>query len=108
MARTLLPRDDDGETPLHHAMRSDAVGVVRLLLERGAEASAQNHDGNTALHQIVRWYDHDTEARSEIVNLLIEYGADTDAANSDGDTPCDLMGSSEDTGEWEAALRQAC
>ena len=101
-------RDDDGETPLHYAMRSDAVGVVRLLLERGAEASAQNHDGNTALHQIVRWYDHDTEVRSEIVNLLIEYGADTDAANSDGDTPCDLIGSAEDAGEWEAALRQAC
>jgi len=89
-------------------MRSDAVGVVRLLLERGAEASAQNHDGNTPLHLIARWYDHDAQARAEIVDLLIEYGADTDAANSDGDTPCDLMGSAEDAAEWKATLRQAC
>ena len=101
-------RDDDGETVLHYAMRSDAVGVVRLLLERGAEPSAQNHDGNTPLHLIVRWYEHDAEARAQIVGLLIEYGADTDAANSDGDTPCDLMGSADDGDEWEAALRQAC
>ena len=89
-------------------MRSDAVAVVRFLLERGAKASAQDHDGNTPLHLIVSWYEFDTEARAEIVALLIEYGADTDAANADGNSPCDLMGSADDAGEWETALRQAC
>ena len=106
-ADIMLP-DQNGATPLHYAMRSDAVGVVRLLLERGADASAQNHDGDTPLHLIARWYGHDTQARAEIVALLIEYGADANAANSDGDTPYDLMGSTEDAGEWDVALRRAC
>ena len=100
--------DEDGETPLHYAMRSDAVGVARLLLERGADASAQNHDGDTPLHLIARWYEFDTQARADIVALLIEHGADGKAANSDGETPCDLIGSTEEAGEWDAALREAC
>ena len=107
-AADVSARDEDGETPLHYAMRSDAVGVVRLLLEHGADASSQNHDGDTPLHLIARWYDHDTQARAEIVSLLIEYGAATDAVNSDGETPCDLIGSTEDAGDWYAALRKAC
>lgn len=41
--------DRDGNTPLHHAMRSTDAAVVALLLDAGADIEAVNRDGFTPL-----------------------------------------------------------
>jgi HEAT repeat protein len=42
-------RDENGSTPLILACMNAQVGVVKLLLERGADVKAKNNDGYTAL-----------------------------------------------------------
>jgi ankyrin repeat protein len=41
--------DSDGNTPLHHAMRSTDAAVAALLLDAGADIEAVNRDGYTPL-----------------------------------------------------------
>ncbi|MFZ9362829.1 MAG: ankyrin repeat domain-containing protein [Arenimonas sp.] len=41
--------DPDGNTPLHHAMRSTDAAVAALLLDAGADIEAVNRDGYTPL-----------------------------------------------------------
>jgi hypothetical protein len=38
-------RDDDGRTPLHHAIDADKLAVARLLLDAGASLVAENVAG---------------------------------------------------------------
>ena len=40
-------RDVLGRTPLHCAASYGQIGVVRLLLERGADPHVRDEDGNT-------------------------------------------------------------
>lgn len=68
-------------TPLHLAANNSFLGVVKLLLERGANVSAYNSHKDSALHYACRKRD------IEIVNLLIEYGADTSLKNNFGKSP---------------------
>jgi len=46
----LEERDMEGETPLHRAIRHGFRDMVALLLDRGADVSAQNHIGVMARH----------------------------------------------------------
>ena len=39
-----------GKTPLMYAVASDAAGIVKLLLQRGAALRGQDNSGYTALH----------------------------------------------------------
>jgi len=41
----------DGSTPLHQASVGGNVNLARLLIEHGADATAQNKHGMTPLHQ---------------------------------------------------------
>jgi len=52
-----------------------------LLIEHGADATAQNNDGTTPLHRMSEWGDVDVD------RLLIEHGADATAQSNDGMTP---------------------
>jgi ankyrin repeat protein len=65
---------------------ADAVKVLRLLLDRGAEVNGANDDGQTALHAAV--------ARGENVDVLIQFladeGADLFAINKRGQTALDV------------------
>lgn len=47
-------QDKDGNTALHHASLNLDAGVVRVLLERGADSSIENWAGETALDLLVR------------------------------------------------------
>jgi len=58
-----------GRTPLHRASMIGALGVVRLLLEHGADVEAKNNVGETALQEAADM-EHD-----DVVELLREYGA---------------------------------
>ncbi len=80
-------RDMWGDTPLHLAARGHE-GIVRLLLERGADVN--NVDGErhrTALHAAVGDTYMNTDVCVSIVRLLLHGGADAKAKDDDGITP---------------------
>ena len=41
-------KDDDGETPLHAAIRNDNPDVITRLIKLGADGTAKTDDGETA------------------------------------------------------------
>ncbi len=69
------------DRPLAGAARNADWGVVRALVEQGADVTVRQGDGATALHWAAYWNE------IEIADLLIEEGADVNAANDLGVTP---------------------
>jgi len=61
---------DDASTPLHLTSRKGYVDVARMLVERGADVSAQAEDGRTPLHWASS-YGH-----VDVARMLVERGAD--------------------------------
>lgn len=68
-------RDSHGNTPLMAAVNSMGASAVRFLLDHGADITATNQNGETAL-----FYATDPA----IVGLLVTAGADVNAVNNDG------------------------
>ena len=123
-------KDDKGRTPLHYAMHDGMTGwyegeqelhdvfcCVRLLLDHGASADAQNNDGSTPLHvaafrmsketvqslienipniDLRNNYGqtalHKASERGKLDNmrLILSHNADVDAPDNDGLTPLHL------------------
>ncbi|PRP85285.1 WD-40 repeat-containing protein [Planoprotostelium fungivorum] len=89
--RTGLPidcYDEYGRTPLHVAASKGCLEVVRLLLSRGADTTAEDHAGNTPLHIAT------ISGRSLVVQELLQNmqrnNRGTDVMNdSNGQTPLD-------------------
>lgn len=71
-------------TPLHSAAAAHCGEMVRLLVENGAPANAQQQGGWTALHAAADSGD------SEMVKTLVEHGADPLIRNNDGKSPADI------------------
>jgi len=67
--------------PLVLAASGFDVGMVKLLLDNGANINAKDSKGNTALRNA-----SGGNERIEIVKLLLERGADINATNNDGRT----------------------
>jgi serine/threonine-protein phosphatase 6 regulatory ankyrin repeat subunit B len=80
----LLEREDDGDRPLAMAAWNGHLGVVTLLVERGANIHASGYEGNTAMHYAA------TMGHEEVLALLLEKGAQANTRNDSGMTP--LMG----------------
>ena len=97
-------RDQDQATPLHLACNLSKLEVVRVLLDHGADARAQNVDSWTPLHQlslsVIDDYDH--AMVSFIVQLLVERGADVNAQDKDQETPLHIACY---CGDFDAAQR---
>jgi ankyrin repeat protein len=66
----LLSSEWDGETLLTQAALNRHGGVVRLLLERGADVNTPNDSGDTALHLAA------VTGNEEVVSILLGSGAD--------------------------------
>ncbi len=81
LGEDLHARDDEGNTPLHLAVRADSLAAVTFLLEAGADPSARNRDGNTPLHLTAnsKW--------TAIVTALLASGADLNAGAGTIGTP---------------------
>lgn len=73
--------DMEGWTALRSAAWGGHLGVVKLLLDAGADVDGSDSEGRTAL-RAAAWGGHE-----EIVNMLLEYGASVDKADSSGRTP---------------------
>ena len=71
---------------VHLAAENGHLEVVRLLIEKGADATAEDDDKSTPLHYAAE------NGHLEVVRLLIEKGADATAANVYKSTPLHFGG----------------
>lgn len=62
---------------------NQAIDVLNVLIEGGAEVNAQDGQGRSALHGAVR------KGWTKVIQLLVEAGADPNLADSNGLTPLD-------------------
>ena len=73
--------DKHGNTLLLVAAQSGYLGLLQLLLKRGAEVNAQNKLGNTPLHYSMHF------KHEECTQVLLKRGADDLVVNGEGLTP---------------------
>jgi len=103
-ARLLVSRGADVDLgdkwlgpPLHnailHNVQNSRLGIIELLLERGADTSGRNAAGETPLHVALRGRGGPTR---NVVELLVKRGADLNAENKKGETPMALAKKSGD------------
>jgi ankyrin repeat protein len=88
-------KNGEGRTPLHLLLEDEipsddsgqVVGLLESLLERGADANAQDTDidKSTPLHQAIKLGSY------EVARILIKYGADPNMKNDKGKTPLHLL-----------------
>jgi ankyrin repeat protein len=79
-----------GATPLMRAAKGHDAETLRLLLEAGASAQAQQDDGSGVLHVMAtaraRRSDEELAVAREVLKLLLEAGAPLEAVAADGQT----------------------
>ena len=73
-------------TPLHSAAAGSHPGIVKLLLEHGADPNAAQDGGFTPLHSAAQNDDR------ESAEALVDAGADPLLESDEGKTPADLAG----------------
>ena len=76
--------------PMHSAIISHRVDIVRLLLDSGLDVNDRDSKGYTSLHYAAN------RGKVEIVNILMERGADVNAVNDYGETPLHCAASWQD------------
>lgn len=72
--------DENGQTFVHHAVKSRNLPMLKCLLETGADPNIQDKYGNTALFYCCGKAHKD----GETVKMLLTYGANPDIVNKDG------------------------
>jgi len=77
---SIVSRDSNGDTPLHHAARRNLAETLDFLLSKGAALDAQNSAGESPLH-VAAMADS-----AEAARRLMAIGAPAAARNSMGDT----------------------
>ena len=83
-----LPTEPDEKqrqmTALHLAAMNNDIATLKILLERKADLTVKDHQGNTALHAAVAC------GASEVVELLIQAGASAESENDSDQTTEDI------------------
>ncbi|XP_035714744.1 ankyrin-3 isoform X3 [Folsomia candida] len=75
------PQTQSGYSPLHVASHFGQAGMVRYLLQNGANVHLTTEAGNTALHHAAQ------QGQTLIITLLLEKKADPDVVNNSGQNP---------------------
>ena len=78
-------------SPLHQATSGDRggqVGIMQILLDRGANPNARDNGGSTPLHSLAKGYPG--TSTFEMTHLLLKYGAIIDSEDNEGRTPLQL------------------
>jgi len=86
-------KNDEHQTPLHHASVFGSVKGVQLMLEHGANINARTRGGHTPLHRVLFNLDDNYDTLDmflETIRCLLEHGADIDALDDDHATPLHL------------------
>lgn len=76
-------KDENGNTPLHHAVSANNQEIVEVLLANGADINIQNKDGATPLYNAV------LQNNQAMVKCLLDNAKDANIniQNKDGATP---------------------
>jgi ankyrin repeat protein len=82
-------RDSEGRSALHRATELGNVGLIRRLVELGADVNARDDNGHTPLY--IALTRSPREHLQEIVTALLDAGADANLASASGDTPLCLF-----------------
>jgi len=69
------------QIPLIHAVISDKIDIIRLLIKNGVDINKKNQETDTALNKACEF------DLFEITKLLLENGADINTVNRFGETP---------------------
>ena len=79
--------DENGATPLDHAIENDPehFKIAKLLVQKGADINKTDDDGNTYLMKTAEFETDDKYGN--FAKLLIEKGIDINKANDIGETP---------------------
>jgi len=80
--RWAMERQLVGATPLHVAAKSRNVGIVKYLLDNGADIQAKTFHGNSVLHTAFF-----TEQNRPMIEFLLQHGLSLTSKNTDGETP---------------------
>jgi ankyrin repeat protein len=73
--------DDDGQTPLHWAIRNQQVSTVKLLLEQNACVNLVDKEGKSALHYAIN------QSETDLLQVLGTRNANLELADVKGRTP---------------------
>ncbi len=96
-------RDDDGRTPLMHAVLAEDAdpAVLKFLIQHGANVNAADAQHWTALHFAAQ------DQKKDVAGTLLESGALVDPVDSFGNTPLwrAVMNFRGDPGTIEVLLR---
>ena len=84
-------RDQDDNIPVHLASYGIDLELVRILLDHGANVSAEENRGQTPLHQVLgdKTY-YSFEILFRVARLLTERGADVNKTDKDHEFPLHL------------------
>ncbi len=74
-------KDEQGQTPLHHAAYGGQKEVTEVLLERGAKVNAKDDEGRTPLHLASK------NGHAPLVDLLLAQRAQVNSRDKKGRTP---------------------
>jgi ankyrin repeat protein len=78
----LLEEEMNGDMPLEWAVDAGQMGMLKLLVHRGADINASGESGWTALHSATV-----VQGREEMVAFLPSKGARADSTDENGETP---------------------
>ncbi|EFA80306.1 ankyrin repeat-containing protein [Heterostelium album PN500] len=67
-------------TPLHYAIDTANLAVIRMLIIAGSKLDLIDSDGEAAAHYAIR------ESRTDALRLLLQSGANPNLANDDGES----------------------
>ncbi len=79
--------DEFGRTKLHIAVRYGDIGMVRRLIEDGADVNARDNKGRTPLHMTR----YDKKDNTDMMELLLENGADPNIKDNKGNRVLDIV-----------------